>query len=120
MAEETQQVRRNRHGGHFLIPAGALIGLGAGMLLNQTGAGVLTGLGLGFVGSALYSSTTTGGVATGRVHGSGWIPAIVGVFLILIGLAIVLGPTLPWTTIIAVLIILFGLGFIARGFGRMG
>jgi hypothetical protein len=45
--------------------------------------------------------------------------AMVGVFLVLVGLAIIWGPMLPWTTIIAVLVILLGLGFIARGFNRM-
>ena len=92
------------------------------MLVDQAGAGVLIGLGLGFVGSAFYSSgsPSPGGAALGVVQGPGWIPAIVGIFLVLIGLAIVLGPALPWPTIIAVLVILFGLGFIARGLGPAG
>ena len=98
--------------GNFFIPAGALIGLGAGMLAGQVGAGVLLGLGLGFVGSAIYSTMASGDAE------SGWIPAIVGIFLILVGLSIIWGPALPWTAIIAVFLILIGLGFIARGFAR--
>jgi hypothetical protein len=100
------------HGGHFLIPAGALIGLGAGMLAGQVGAGVLIGLGLGFVGSEIYSTMAP------RDAGSGWVPALVGIFLILVGLSLIWGPALPWTAIIAVFLILIVLGFIARGFAH--
>ena len=82
MPEEAKQEEKGHHGGHYLIPAGALIGLGAGMLAGQAGAGVLIGLGLGFVGSAIYSAMASGKAT----FGSAWIPGIVGIFLILIGL----------------------------------
>lgn len=120
MPEEGKHEDRRRHGGHFLIPAGALIGLGAGMLAGQAGAGVLIGLGLGFAGSAVL--TLRGGEDGGqdRGHGSAWIMAAVGLFLILLGLSIVLSPALPWTAIFAVFLILIGLGFVARGLARRG
>ena len=114
MPEEGKQEEKRHHGGHYLIPAGALIGLGAGMLAGQAGAGVLIGLGLGFVGSAIYSAMASGKAT----FGSAWIPAIVGIFLILVGLSIVWGPALPWTSIIAVFLILIGIGFIAQGIAR--
>jgi hypothetical protein len=117
--EERREWRRG-HGGHFLIPAGALIGLGIGMLANQAGAGVLIGLGLGFVGSALLPIPVQDAPVPSREGiGARWIQAIVGAFIILVGLWIALSPPLPWTFIIALLFILIGIGFIARGIGRM-
>ena len=41
------------------------------------------------------------------------------IVLVLLGLSVVSGWVLPWTYIIAVILILIGIGFIARGFGRM-
>ena len=120
MAEETGQGRGRGHGGHFLIPAGALIGLGAGMLAGQAGAGVLIGLGLGFTGSAVISLWGGDDAIQGHGHGSGWIPGAVGLFLVLVGLSFVLGPAYPWASIIAIFLIIIGLGFIARGIARRG
>ena len=37
-----------------LIPAGLLIGIGVGMVLNQVAAGTLIGLGLGFLAMYLF------------------------------------------------------------------
>jgi len=128
MPEETKQDEREarrewrrRHRGPFLIPAGVLIGLGVGMLVNQAGAGMLIGLGLGFLGSALLPAPSEGAQAPapGPMWGPRWIPVIIGIFLILVGLSIVSGMSLPWTSIIAVIFILIGIWFIARGFGRM-
>jgi drug/metabolite transporter (DMT)-like permease len=121
MPEEAKQEWRRRHRGHFLIPAGVLIGLGVGLLFNQAGAGVLIGLGLGFVGSAFlaFMGPSQAAAAPAPMYGPRWISVILGVFIILLGLWIVWGPPLPWTSIIALLLILLGIGFIARGFGRM-
>jgi hypothetical protein len=118
--EERREWRR-RHGGHFLIPAGVLIGLGVGLLFSQAGAGVLIGLGLGFLGSALMPAPSRDEPAPppAPMWGPRWIPVIIGVFLVLVGLAIVSGTVLPWTYIIAIFLILIGIGFIVRGFGRM-
>ncbi|MDD1664411.1 MAG: hypothetical protein LUQ32_03585 [Methanomicrobiales archaeon] len=121
MPEEARQEWRRRHRSHFLIPAGVLIGLGVGLLFNQAGPGVLIGLGLGFVGSAFLASIGPSPDATAPAppYGPRWISVIIGVFIILLGLWIVWGPPLPWTSIIALLLILLGIGFIARGIGRM-
>jgi len=121
MPEEARQEWRRRRRGHFLIPAGVLIGLGVGLLLNQPGPGVLIGLGLGFVGSAFFPSISPSQDTPPPppMYGPRWIAAIIGVFIILLGLWIVWGPPLPWTYIIALVFILIGIGFILRGFGRM-
>jgi hypothetical protein len=112
---------RRRHRGPFLIPAGILIGLGIGLLFNQAGAGVLIGLGLGFLGSALIPAPTGEEPAPSMapMWEPRWVPVIIGVFLVLVGLSIVGGLLLPWTYIIAIFLILIGIGFILRGFGRM-
>ena len=112
---------RRRHRGRFLIPAGALIGLGIGMLFNQAVAGVLIGLGLGFVGSALLPpmGQPQEAPAPAPMYRPRWIPVLIGAFLVLVGLGIIGGLPLPWTSIVAIILILIGIGFIARGFGRM-
>jgi hypothetical protein len=116
---EARREWRRRHRGHFLIPAGVLIGLGIGLLVNQAGAGVLIGLGLGFLGSALLPAASPEEHAPAPMHGPRWILVLLGVFLVLLGLSVVSGLYLPWTYIIAILLILIGIGFIVRGFGRM-
>jgi hypothetical protein len=111
--------RRERHQGSLLIPAGVLIGLGIGLLVNQPGAGILIGLGLGFLGSAALPAALSGETAPAPVHGTRWAFIIIGVLLVLLGISVVSGWILPWTYILAFLLILLGIGFIARGFGRM-
>ena len=48
----TEPGKHDRHCG-FIVPAGILIGLGAGLLVDQLGCGFLIGLGLGIIGSEL-------------------------------------------------------------------
>ncbi|HVN66062.1 MAG TPA: hypothetical protein VMT31_05555 [Methanomicrobiales archaeon] len=117
--EERREWRR-RHRGPFLIPAGVLIGLGIGLLVNQPGAGVLIGLGLGFLGAS-FEPMAVPPEEPGHapMRGPRWAFVAIGVVLVLLGLSIVSGWALPWTYIIAILLILIGIGFIARGFGRM-
>ena len=112
---------RSHRRGHFLIPAGILIGLGIGLLFGQPAAGVLIGLGLGFLGSALIPAPTVEKPAPSPapMWGPRWVPVIIGIFLVLVGLSIVGGLLLPWTYIFAVFLILVGIGFILRGFGWM-
>ena len=124
MPEEARQAPAEgkpveRHHGHFLIPAGVLIGLGVGLIFNQAGAGVLVGLGLGFLGTALIPVPAREEPAPAPAHGPRWVLLVIGVFLVLVGLSIVSGIYLPWTYIIAAILILIGLAFIARSFGWM-
>lgn len=116
--EERREWRR-KHRGPFLIPAGVLIGLGVGLLVNQPGAGVLIGLGLGFLGSAFLPMVPADETGHAAMRGARWAFVVVGAFLVLLGLALVSGWVLPWTYIVAILLVLIGLGFIARGIGRM-
>jgi hypothetical protein len=44
--------------GALFIPAGVLIGLGVGFLINKIVGGALTGLGLGFLCFAVYEIIT--------------------------------------------------------------
>ena len=53
--DSQERHRHHRHGGHMLIPAGVLLGLGIGLLAGYPGPGVLIGLGLGFIGSAVLA-----------------------------------------------------------------
>ncbi len=116
--EERREWRR-QHRGPFLIPAGILIGLGIGILVNQAGAGVLIGLGLGFLGSAALPAPLHDEPAGPPKYRGRWFLVIIGAFLILLGFSMVSGLVLPWTYIIAAVLILMGIGFIIRGFGRM-
>ena len=107
--------------GELPHPGRVLIGLGIGLLYGQPGPGVLIGLGLGFVGSAFLSSRgrPQDATAPAPMHHTRWISVVIGVFIILLGLWFVWGPPFPWTYLIALLLILLGIGFIARGLGRM-
>ena len=52
MAEEPKKDKRKTYGG-MLIPAGILIGMGVGWLMDYMVAGLFIGLGVGFAGFAL-------------------------------------------------------------------
>ena len=49
MAERPEKPRRSGGATGLAIPAGLFIGLGVGLLVDQTAAGVLLGLGGGFL-----------------------------------------------------------------------
>ncbi len=118
-AQEQGKQNGERHRqGQFLIPAGVLIGLGVGLIFGQAAAGLLIGLGLGFLGSAFMPVPSTAGTAGAR-SGPRWALAIIGIFLVLVGVSVITGLYLPWTFIIAAVLILIGLWFVARGFGWM-
>ena len=109
---------QHRHSG-FIIPAGILIGLGAGLLIDQAGAGFLIGLGLGFVGAELLprigipaegTSLQQGGVNTTTL--------IIGAFLTYLGISIVWAPVAIWPYAVTGFLILMGISFLIRGFYR--
>ena len=112
---------RRHHGRHFFIPAGILIGLGIGMLVNYPAPGVLIGLGLGFVasafdtGEAVVPQDTTGTIS--RTRGTRWMSLIIGLIIIVLGIGLVWAPLNIWPYVIGLFLILFGLWFIARGYG---
>jgi hypothetical protein len=121
MDADDKAVWRQRHGHHAFIPAGVLLGLGVGILLNYPGPGVLIGLGLGFVASSFGRPEDAGpseaAPPSGR-KGLNWIMLLVGIFIILIGIGLVWTPTVIWPYLVAVFLILLGIGFVVRGFRR--
>jgi hypothetical protein len=126
MAIPEENEHRKRHGRHFLIPAGVLIGLGVGLITGYAGPGVLIGLGLGLVASAFIEPSglpedSHPGCCGGR---SRWGPAIVGLFLMLLGIGIIWAPANVWVYIwpygVGIFLILVGLSFIAKMWRKSG
>jgi hypothetical protein len=125
MASEEKREWRRKHRGHFLIPAGILIGLGIGLLTGYPAPGVLVGLGLGLLGSAFQRhdeapASDTAVSASAPVHWGEprWISVFIGIFIILVGLGLIWAPAMYWQYIIAIFLVLFGIWFIAGGYGR--
>jgi hypothetical protein len=109
----------DRHCG-FFVPAGILIGLGAGLLFDQLFAGFLIGLGLGLVGSELVSPVRKSRQgACMHPGGANVTTLLLGAFLAFIGICIVLAPAAVWPYAIAGFLILAGIGFLVRGFLRI-
>jgi hypothetical protein len=107
---------KDRHLG-FIVPAGILIGLGAGLLTDHAFAGFLAGLGLGLLGSELFPLP--------RKSGEGEYPLakdanvtllLIGAVLVLAGISSVWEPAVIWTYAIPGVLILAGIGVLARGF----
>jgi hypothetical protein len=100
----------------FFVPAGILIGLGAGLLADQIVAGFLIGLGLGLVGSELFCH-----VKKSRdevcipTDGANVTTTLFGVFLVFIGTSIVLVPAAVWPYAFAGFLILAGVALLVRG-----
>lgn len=120
MAEEEQNKHRKqgRHYG-FLIPAGLLIGLGAGLLTGYPGSGLLIGLGVGFLAVGLIPLGKRSREAEGPHPGDGNVTSILlGAFLVLVGIVIIWSPVALWPYFIAWLLIFIGFWFILRGFYR--
>jgi len=119
----TSEVRQEQghQNGRFLIPAGVILGLGVGLILGYPGPGVLIGLGLGFLASAFVKPGEGSGqspaVSCGR-NDISWISAIIGLFLIIIGVSFVWAPVQIWPYIFGLFLIVFGLWFIARNCRR--
>jgi hypothetical protein len=124
---DSERKGREQHRTGFLIPAGLLIGLGIGILVNYTGPGALIGLGCGFFASGaarMYSYRSEAATApdasapTHRDGRGGWGSIIIGIFFILLGVGIVYAPLNIWPYVGAAILILIGLWFVARGLGR--
>ena len=107
-----------RHKG-FIVPAGILIGLGAGLLVDHAVAGFLAGLGLGLLGSELFPLV--------RKSREGEYPLakdanvtllLIGAVLVLAGISSVWEPAAIWTYAIPGLFILAGIGVLVRGFAK--
>jgi hypothetical protein len=121
MSSDEQPVReRRRHRGAGFIPAGIFIGLGAGILFDHLVSGMLIGLGLGFIISALVSGHEDQESSAGTTDPYGfmkrdWTMILLGIFIMLVGIALVWAPLLVWPYIFAAFFILIGIGFVLRG-----
>ncbi len=87
MDSERKESQHHRAG--FLIPAGLLIGLGIGILVNYTGPGALIGLGCGFIAAVTVrmhvhrseAATAPEGQVPMDLNGRrGWGSIIIGIF----------------------------------------
>ena len=115
----TEPVKNDKYSS-FIVPAGILIGLGVGLLVDYLISGFFVGLGLGLICSELFrlieksreiESTQTGGVNVTTL--------LIGTFLVFIGFGIVLAPAAIWPYAIAGFLILTGIWFLVRGFLRI-
>ncbi len=115
----TEPAEHDRHAG-FIVPAGILIGLGVGLLIDRTGVGFLVGLGLGLIGSEMLSflRISREGECT-QPRGVNVTTILIGTFLAFIGVGIVLVPAAIWPYAIAGCIILAGIWFLIRGFYKL-
>lgn len=119
MKDKERTGRRRGHGRYGFIPAGVLIGLGAGLLAGFPGSGVMIGLGLGFLASALVPVKTNGTEPEGTEPKRANIPMfLIGIFFILAGAGTAFAPADIWPYAVAGFLILLGAGFLARGLYR--
>jgi uncharacterized membrane protein HdeD (DUF308 family) len=101
----------------FIIPAGILIGLGVGMLVDHMASGFLVGLGLGFLGSGLLPLVKKPVESWGTQPGSTDVTMLlIGAFLIFLGIGLVYAPAALWPYAIAGFLVLLGIWFLIRGF----
>jgi hypothetical protein len=113
MSTIDDQEHRRRHGRHFLIPAGALIGLGAGLIAGYPVPGILIGIGFGFLSQGFLKPVE--GTAPDSAapcccgYGRPWISLIIGLFMILIGISIIWAPVNLWPYGIGIILIMLGI-----------
>lgn len=104
----------------FIVPAGILIGLGAGLLVDHGGAGFLVGLGLGLLGSELLPLVRKSREGEFLELGSANVTLLlIGAVLVLAGISIVWAPVTIWTYAIPGLLILAGIVSLVRGFAKV-
>ena len=104
----------------FVVPAGILIGLGAGLLFDQILCGFLIGLGLGLIGSELllFARKSQEGECM-QPAGANVTRLLIGAFLVFIGIGIVLVPAAIWPYAIAGFLILAGIWVLVRGYYKI-
>ena len=103
----------------FIVPAGILIGLGAGLLVDHAVAGFLVGLGLGLLGSEMLPIARKSRMDEYPPAGGANVNLLlIGAVLVLAGISIVWEPAAIWTYAIPGLIIVAGIGILARGFAK--
>ncbi|HNX17934.1 MAG TPA: hypothetical protein PKM50_06370 [Methanoregula sp.] len=107
------------HGRHMLIPAGIFLGLGIGLLAGYPSAGILIGLGFGFAGAMLVKPAPEpagdAGTCKTDTRPRSFL-ALIGTFLILIGIGIIFAPQYLWPWIVSIFLIMLGGWFLYREF----
>ena len=111
---------KNERYSSFIVPAGILIGLGVGLLVDYLLSGFFVGLGLGLIGSELLPLVrkSRDGECT-QPKGTNVTTLLIGSFLSFIGIGIVLVPAAIWPYAIAGFLILTGIWFLVRGFYKI-
>ena len=103
----------------FIILAGALIGFGLGLIVDQAGSGLLIGLGLGFLGAGLIPFVRKPLESEGlQAEGKDVTLLLIGAFLVFIGIGLVFAPAAIWPYAIAGFLIILGLWFLVKGFTK--
>jgi predicted anti-sigma-YlaC factor YlaD len=115
----TEPVKNDRYSG-FIVPAGILIGVGVGLLVDYLVSGFFIGLGFGLIGSELFRlvEKSREGECT-QPGGANVTTLLIGSFLSFIGIGIILAPAAIWPYAIAGFLILTGIWFLVRGFLRI-
>ncbi len=115
----TEPVNNDRYG-EFIVPAGILIGLGVGLLVDYLVSGFLIGLGLGLIGSELFRLVEKSREAEcTQPEGANVKTLLIGSFLTFIGIGIVLASAVIWPYAIAGFLILVGALLLVRGFYKI-
>ena len=115
----TEPVKNDKYSS-FIVPAGILIGLGVGLLVDYLLSGFFVGLGLGLICSELFRLVEKSREAESTHTGSVNVTTLlIGIFLVFIGFGIVLAPAAIWPYAIAGFLILTGIWFLVRGFLRI-
>ena len=121
MTPEEEKAYHRHDQRRFLIPAGLFIGLGIGLLFNYPGPGLLIGMGFGFIASTFLTpgARASGDAVDPRTNGGPrWIMAFLGAFFIMLGISIIWAPPNFWPYLGAGFLILLGIWFFLRSFGK--
>jgi hypothetical protein len=115
----TEPVKNERYSS-FIVPAGILIGLGVGLLVDYLLSGFFVGLGLGLICSELFRLVERSReTESTQPAGANVTTLLIGTFLVFIGFGIILAPAAIWPYAIAGFLILTGIWFLVRGFLRI-
>lgn len=120
MVEEELKEGKQHRQNEFIIPAGFLIGLGVGLLVDQVVSGLLIGIGLGFLGPELLPLVRKPQEGEyPQTGGRNVMNFLIGAFLIFIGICIAWAPVVIWPYTIAGFLILTGIWFLVCEFSKI-